>query len=388
MTKHLDMMILGDGIAGRAMALAFAQNGIASTIIAPPETSQQPQPLKGGIQLAPNGWVALKTLGLDDKAQSRAQPLTMMRLLSAQSGNTLVEIDLTKPSRRPYASLPRQALADLLLEAAKKTKLVKWKSGSGTALATHDDHMALTLSGKKAPLTARFMVGADGAHGLARSFVIAEDKLSLRPAPRLAFRTTIPLSDLPSYFAAKSTSVWLGDGAHMVFYPLKADPLQSEMLNLVIVTTAGTSALRQAKALIKAQPHLSPLAAYLETAAQIPLHRHPKLDVLRRGRILLAGDAAHPMPPHLAQGAGQSLVDAASLKTALTSNNNPGQDLSALFTTWGASRLKAVNLVQEKADRAGRIFALDGPLTHLRNFGLSTLGGIAMERELDRIWQS
>ena len=114
------------------------------------------------------------------------------------------------------------------------------------------------------------------------------------------------------------------------------------------------------------------------------------MGVLRRGRVLLAGDAAHPMPPHLAQGAGQSLVDAASLKTALTSNNNsgPDQDLSKTFTTWGASRLKAVNLVQEKADRAGRIFALDGPLTHLRNFGLSTLGGIAMERELDRIWQS
>lgn len=385
MTKPLDMLILGDGIAGRAMALAFAQNGIASTIIAPPETSEQPQPLKGGIQLAPNGWAALKTLGLDEKAQAHAQPLTMMRLLSAQSGNTLVEIDLTKPSRRPYASLPRQALADLLLEAAKKTKLVKWKSGSGTALATHDDHMTLTLSGKKAPITARYMIGADGAHGLARSFVMAEDRPSLRPAPRLAFRTTIPLLDLPSYFAAKSTSVWLGDGAHMVFYPL-----QSQMLNLVIVTTAGTSALRQAKALIKAQPHLAPLSAYLETAAQIPLHRHPKLDVLRRGRVLLAGDAAHPMPPHLAQGAGQSLVDAASLKTALASNNNsgPDQDLSKTFTTWGASRLKAVNLVQEKADRAGRIFALDGPLTHLRNFGLSTLGGIAMERELDRIWQS
>ena len=386
MTKPLDMMILGDGIAGRAMALAFAQSGIASTIIAPPETSEQPQPLKprplkGGIQLAPNGWAALKTLGLDEKAQAHAQPLTMMRLLSAQSSNTLVEIDLTKPSRRPYASLPRQALADLLLEAAKKTKLVKWKSGSGTALATNDDHMTLTLNGKKAPITARYMIGADGAHGLARSFVMAEDRPSLRPAPRLAFRTTISLLDLPSYFAAKSTSVWLGDGAHMVFYPL-----QSQMLNLVIVTTAGTSALRQAKALIKAQPHLAPLAAYLETAAQIPLHRHPKLDVLRRGRVLLAGDAAHPMPPHLAQGAGQSLVDAASLKTALTSH--PDQDLSKTFTTWGASRLRAVNLVQEKADRAGRIFALDGPLTHLRNFGLSTLGGIAMERELDRIWQS
>ncbi|NBQ84079.1 MAG: hypothetical protein EBU10_07625, partial [Alphaproteobacteria bacterium] len=76
----------GDGIASRAMALALAQMGWASTIFAP-----KSQKLVGGIQLAPNGWAALNKLGLDqlgmgDDFQPHAIPLAMMRLLSLATG--------------------------------------------------------------------------------------------------------------------------------------------------------------------------------------------------------------------------------------------------------------------------------------------------------------
>ena len=63
-------------------------------------------------------------------------------------------------------------------------------------------------------------------------------------------------------------------------------------------------------------------------------------------------------------------------------------DLNTVITPWCVQRIKATKMVMEKADRAGKIFALDGPLTHLRNIGLATFGGPAMARELDRIWQS
>jgi hypothetical protein len=62
--------------------------------------------------------------------------------------------------------------------------------------------------------------------------------------------------------------------------------------------------------------------------------------------------------------------------------------MDGLWTAWTASRLRATKKVQTKAERAGRLFALDGPLTKIRNIGLSAVGGTAMERELDKIWQS
>jgi salicylate hydroxylase len=375
MPKGQDIIVMGGGIAGYAMAFALAQSGKTLTIIAPKTETEA----KGGIQLAPNGWAALKTLGLDDAARRTAVPLAMMRLLSAETGNTLVQIDLSPAHRRPYTSLVRQNLIKILNEAVDATGKVTRHEGKVQNISSDADNVTVTLSDGTS-LTAPYLIGADGVTGLARRYVKAEDDKTQPVVPRRAFRTEIPLKDLPPYFGAQATSVWLGDGGHMVFYPLA-----SELLNVVVVTTSGTSARRQAMALVKAQPILAPLIPYIEIAPDSPLHRFAPLDVLRRGRVILAGDAAHPMPPHLAQGAGQSLIDAACFKEALADHD--GEDLNSFLTTWTASRLKATKQVQMKAERAGRLFAVDGPLTKIRNFGLATLGGIPMERQLDKIWQ-
>ena len=58
--------LAGDGIASRSMALALAKSGLACTIIAPEANRQM-----GGMQLAPNGWAALDTLGLAQDAEKK-----------------------------------------------------------------------------------------------------------------------------------------------------------------------------------------------------------------------------------------------------------------------------------------------------------------------------
>ena len=374
-----EILVMGDGFAGRAMALAWAQSGGTATIIAPKTTHH----LSGGVQLAPNGWAALKTLAVDDAAQQSASPLSMMRLLSCTTGNSLVQINLNTPRRRPYTGMDRGGLMAVLADACTATSRITWHDGAAQNLTSQADGATLTLADGKT-LIAPFIIGADGANGIARAYVMAEDTPTPPAETRHAFRCVIPLDQLPDLFAAKATSVWLGDGAHLVFYPLAGG-----MLNLVLVTTAGTSSHRQALALLRAQPLLAPLIPFVEAVNPAPLYRYAPLDTLRRGRVILAGDAAHPMPPHLAQGAGQSLVDAASLQSALTAAAvSDISEISGLFTTWSASRLKATRSIQQKADRAGRLFGLDGPMAALRNIGLSTLGGPAMEHALDTIWQS
>ncbi len=395
MPATADILIMGDGIAGRAMALACGLAGRHAKIIAPANNAAP----NGGVQLAPNGWAALDALGTAEAAKTIACPLTMMRLLSTDTGNTLVGIDLTAAHRRPYAGVNQAGLMDVLKSAATTTGHVSWHDGRAQSITSHDDHAAITLEDGTV-MTAPFIIGADGADGLARSYVQAAASPRPLTETRRAFRCTIPLADLPPHLHATSTSVWLGDGGHMVFYPLP--PLHHNtrkkkgttatinnqgMLNLVAVTTAGTSARRQALALAKAQPILSALIPHVETAHDMPLYRHPILDVLRRGRVILTGDAAHPMPPHLAQGAGQSLIDAASILPVLTAAQDDAA-LNTALTTWTAARLKATKRIQEKANRAGKLFALDGPLTKIRNIGLASIGGVAMVRELDRIWQS
>ncbi|MGF1490327.1 MAG: FAD-dependent oxidoreductase [Prochloraceae cyanobacterium] len=68
-----------------------------------------------------------------------------------------------------------------------------------------------------------------------------------------------------------------------------------------------------------------------------------------RGRVVLVGDAAHGMPPFMAQGANQGLEDAAVI-TDLISNFNNWENTEAIeraFLSYEKLRRPLINLVQE-----------------------------------------
>ena len=101
----------------------------------------------------------------------------------------------------------------------------------------------------------------------------------------------------------------------------------------------------------------------------------------RRGRTVLAGDAAHPIPPNLAQGAGQSLVDAACLMRCLGSNN-----IDDALSSYAQERSKAVSKIFKKAVISGKIMALDGPRAKARNMVMGLGGTQMINRWLADVW--
>lgn len=378
-TMNLGMVLAGDGIASRAMALALAQIGIASTIIAP-----KAQVLTGGVQIAPNGWAALEKLGLSKDAHDHALALSMMRVLSLNSKYNLVQIPLNDRRRRkPYTSMTRQGLHDLLKKAAQKTKKVTWKNAAITGITSKDNHAKITLDDGKT-ITADWLIGGDGSQGICRQYVAAETSPSEQSFTRQAFRLVIPGEACPPTLMGKASNLWLGDGSHMVHYPL-AD----NSLNLVAVMPKAAS-IDDLIHLTRQHPQGDFLTAYIrdhgDNVYSQPLYQHQSLDAFQRGRVILCGDAAHPMPPHLAQGAGQSLIDAAHIMTLAQSLNISPDDLQVLFTRWAADRNRQVKSIRRNAERAGAIFALDGPLAKLRNFGMASLGGKLLTDQLECLW--
>jgi salicylate hydroxylase len=97
----------------------------------------------------------------------------------------------------------------------------------------------------------------------------------------------------------------------------------------------------------------------------------PPLPAWVQGRVVLLGDAAHPMLPYLAQGGGLALEDAMVLADCLASAADPGAAL-ARFEALRAARARRV---QAASLRQGRIYHLAPPLSWARDAALALTPG-------------
>ena len=124
-------------------------------------------------------------------------------------------------------------------------------------------------------------------------------------------------------------------------------------------------------------PHLPPEppglahgAVEIERAAVYTFH-----DLIarrwRRGRLLLAGDAAHQMPPFLGQGLGQGIRDAWALAPLLARVVHDGAPLATL-DAYERQRRPHVAAVVRQAVRLGRLTTLPQPLAAMRDGAMGT----------------
>jgi salicylate hydroxylase len=100
---------------------------------------------------------------------------------------------------------------------------------------------------------------------------------------------------------------------------------------------------------------------------------------MAQGRVALLGDAAHPMRPYLAQGAGMAIEDAQVLAQSLsTGSASVVQKLQAYAEQRWARNAR----VQARAIRNGHIFHAQGAVALGRNLSMRLLG----ERVMDVPW--
>jgi salicylate hydroxylase len=100
------------------------------------------------------------------------------------------------------------------------------------------------------------------------------------------------------------------------------------------------------------------------------------------GRIALLGDAAHPMLPYLAQGAGMAIEDAAQLQRVLTNVTDNVADVPTALQRYALGRWQRCSRVQKRSLRNGAIFHASGPLRWGRDLSMRLLG----EKLLDLPW--
>jgi salicylate hydroxylase len=205
----------------------------------------------------------------------------------------------------------------------------------------------------------------------------------------LAYRALVAQADLPAHLRSDQVTVWMGPRLHVVHYPVRS----GQWLNLVAIVhgakpeqsqdwdQAGhTQALMQAMGAVGRDLHerLASVPAWRQWA----LHdRAPMAGAqeMAHGCVALLGDAAHPMRPYLAQGAGMAIEDAQALAQSLSAG---GASVTQQLQAYAEQRWARNARVQARAIRNGRIFHAAGPVAWGRNLSMRLMG----ERLMDVPW--
>jgi salicylate hydroxylase len=215
------------------------------------------------------------------------------------------------------------------------------------------------------------LIAADGLWSRIRPLIAPHAKLYFAGAT--AWRARLQRDRLASPFDAGNVGLWLGPRAHLVHYPVRG----GKELNVVAVVEGGEAKQgwnRQAQAaellpIFKGWASSArELLGQIETWRCWSLYRQKPLPGWSEGRIVLLGDAAHPVLPFLAQGAALAIEDAATLAASLAEANG---DAALAFRRYERSRRARVGMVQRQALNYGRLYHLRGLPAAARNIVLS-----------------
>ncbi|MDY7087441.1 MAG: FAD-dependent monooxygenase [Actinomycetota bacterium] len=288
------IVIVGAGIGGLATAAVLARRGLPSIVL---ERAAEAQGSGGGIQIAPNGSAVLHRLGLAQALAGAARPVD--RQIRRWRDDALIgTVELGDAAVRrygsPYYTLRRSRLHRMLLDLADVRFGV-----TCTGVNDRGDHVVVSL-GDGTRLTAPFVIGADGLRSVVRRAVVAD---RLRSSGWVAHRAVVPASRVPGH--GERVIVRLGPGRHLVSYPLGDGSVN------VVAVVSSTLAFDGRHVF----DDWHPAARALVSAGSFTRHElfdRPRA-AWRRGRVVLLGDAAHPLLPFLAQGACQALEDAEAI---------------------------------------------------------------------------
>ena len=386
------VLVAGGGIGGLATALACARAGCQVSLL---EQATAFSEVGAGIQLGPNAVRVLQSLGVGPALAHVAARPSRLEVRNALSADVLGTLPLGDVALSRYGAdyftVARADLQDLLLRAVRAHEGVALHlqtalqaveqdaNGVRVHTAQSDAPHAQASIDATATMEAHALIGADGLWSRVRHAVCGD--APPRVTGHLAYRAMVPQNQLPAHLRSQLVTAWMGPDFHAVQYPVRG----GEWLNVVVIVHGSvrgdhTGWDYQANAadlrgrLHNAAAPLRELLLAIDAWRLWPLFDRPPMASAAehvRGRVALIGDAAHPMRPYLAQGAGMAIEDAAALAASLSAH--PG-DVPTALQVFAAQRWQRNARVQARAIRNGEIFHLQGPMRWGRDMALRALG--------------
>ncbi|CAN6168152.1 unnamed protein product [Urochloa humidicola] len=362
-----NVVVVGAGVAGLATALALRRLGVGAAVL------EQGEALRAGgtsLTLFKNGWRVLDAIGVADELRAKYLRIQGMRMRSpAAGGRDLREFSFEEEAPgQEVRAVERRVLLETLasklppgtISFSSKLKSIAEQGPDGTLLVLEDGRQILS----------KIVIGCDGVNSpIARWMGFSEP----RYVGHMAFRGLAEYAD-GQPFEPKVNYIY-GRGVRAGFVPVSSTKVywficfnrQDPGPKITDPAALKSEALE----LVRGWP--SDLLAVMRSTPEGAVVRTPLVDrwlwpgiapgASRGGRVVLAGDAWHPMTPNLGQGACCALEDAVVLARRLAPAAADGDvaGVEAAMRAYEAERWARVFPLTARAGLVGALVQWGNP---------------------------
>lgn len=381
-----NILIIGGGIAGLALAGLASKRGCAVTVWEAAKNFKD-----GGyvIGIWKNGGEALREMGLASQVATTGFK-SAYQLLADEKGNTLKHTDLSGLSDLHGDALRfmlRGALHGILQGTLTDNVTVRFNCSLAELKESNGTVYARTTNGETGAFD--LVIGADGIRSTTRGLLFKKDSVIRHNAffyyGSVSYRdwkTTLP-GDVEM----------LGRGAFLGIYPYTSDEC------------GFYAALYPGKAAAESESSIELLRReFADFGWQVPAllrDLQPPIfgDWIQEtappkwscGRCILIGDAAHALLPTSGQGISMALEDALLLDKVLAKTENEDRALDAALTAFEQKRRARIAPVRRRSRRINlinRLATRSNPLFHhLRKVLARTGSGAGKARRLNKLFR-
>ncbi|AZD84284.1 MULTISPECIES: FAD-dependent monooxygenase [Gammaproteobacteria] len=347
--KKLRIAVVGCGLGGAAIAALLLRLGFDVSIYEQTERFQQ---IGAGIHLTPNMLMALEGLGVEDTLLKQGYRPNSYVSRDAASAEVLFRLPLANAEAAyggAYLTIPRYEFHQTLVSALRGHQ-IHYGMQLGSIEQNPEGLILHFVGGASAECD--LLIGADGLSSVVRRTIRGDAAPAF--SGHVAYRSVIPATRLPR-LPEDDYSKWWADGKFVVAYYMT--PRREHFYFVAGFKAAhwpaSTPRLIGSREELLSEfsgfhPHIRDILESSQDFTKWPLFERAPGPSWHCGRIVLLGDACHPMKPHMAQGAAMAIEDGVVLARCLMAVAH--QDWESAFSLYEKNRVERVSHIQSTSN--------------------------------------
>ncbi|QHI99497.1 NAD(P)-binding protein [Xylophilus rhododendri] len=356
MQSKTRIAIIGAGLGGAAAASLMHQAGLDVRLY---ERASHFERIGAGIHVGPNVMKVMRRMGIEDALNRQGAHPDYWYSRDGMTAEIMSQIPLgdfaVKHYGASYLTVHRGDLHALMMQSIP-SEIVSW-SKQLEQVEDRGDAVVLRFADGSVE-EADIVIGGDGINSKLRETLLGAEPP--KDTGYVGHRSVFPTSRIKNFSHDMCCKWWSGDRHMMVYF---VTGRQDEIYYVTGVPDAPwdmsrswvpSSQEEMREAFAGWHPAVQALIEAGDTVTKWPLLERDPLPLWSRGRLVLLGDACHPMKPHMAQGAAMAIEDAAMLTRCLCLTG--ADQYSAAFAMYEANR----------SERAGRVQLVSHNNTWLR----------------------